>query len=108
IITAVGSAIGAVFAFILANPIVLLIAGIVALVVIIVKNWDTIKAKTQELWEAVGAIFTQIKDAVMGAVMAFVDFVKLKFDEFKEVLAQLAKFVAGVVKTIASPYVWLY
>lgn len=108
IITAVGPAIGAVFTFILANPIVLLIAGIIALVVIIVKNWDVIKAKTLELASAIGQFFGGIKDAIMGAVNTFVDFVKGKFEEFKNTLIAVGKAVWEFIQAVASPFVWLH
>jgi len=50
-------------------PIALIIAAVVGLVVIIIKNWDTIKAATVAVWGA-------ISKAVSTAVSAVVNFVK--------------------------------
>jgi len=52
-ITALVTAFGVVLAFVAANPIVLIIAGIIALVaaiVWIIYNWDLVKQKTLEVW----------------------------------------------------------
>jgi phage-related protein len=51
------------------GPIALVIAAVVGLVVLIVKNWDTIQAATVAVWNAVTS-------AVTTAVSAVVDFVK--------------------------------
>lgn len=63
----------------LANPVVLIAAGIVAAIgaiiaigVLVMKNWDDIKAKCEQVWGA-------LKEDWNG----FVDGVKLKWDAFK-------------------------
>lgn len=43
------------------------IAALIAVGVLLYKNWDTIKAKAQELWDKVKAVFGGIKDAIVGA-----------------------------------------
>ncbi|EGI2114804.1 hypothetical protein FH832_002867 [Listeria monocytogenes] len=96
----------------LANPIGLVIAAIAALVgigVVLVRNWDTVKAKAQQLWAKFGSLITKIlafsgpigaviaagiklcsnwdtikakAGAVFGAVGNFIDGVKSKFNSF--------------------------
>lgn len=75
-----GTALGAVLTFLAANPVVLIIAAIVALIaigVLLYKNWDVVKAKAQELWDFLVAGFwsfvgvlrnvaTQIFDAMVS------------------------------------------
>lgn len=59
LITVVG-ALGTALAFLAANPVVLIIAAIVALIavgVLIIKNWDFVKAKALELWDFLVAGF---------------------------------------------------
>ena len=96
----------------LANPIGLVIAAIAALVgigVVLVRNWDTVKAKAQQLWSKFGSLITKIlafsgpigaliaggiklcqnwdtikakAGAVFGAVGDWIDGVKSKFNGF--------------------------
>lgn len=64
--TTLGSIFSSIFAFVAANPVVLLIAAIIAaiagLVVAIVKNWDEIKAATQKLWDNIQEIFSKLAE----------------------------------------------
>ena len=48
-----------------AGPVVAVIAGIIAVGVLLYKNWDTIKAKAQELWTALKAKFEAIKTSIV-------------------------------------------
>jgi gas vesicle protein len=50
--------------FLAANPIVLLIAAVVGLVVLIVKNWDKIKEATRELKEKLAELWNNIKEKI--------------------------------------------
>ena len=62
--TAVG-AFGAVLAFVAANPIILIIAAIVALItaiVLLIKNWDLVSAETQKVWNFITAYLQSIWD----------------------------------------------
>lgn len=71
-----------------ANPaiaIALAIAALVAVGVLLWKNWDTIKAKAQELWGSVKAVFGGIRDSIVGAfdaakakVAGVIDWIKTK------------------------------
>lgn len=56
----VATALGAVLTFLAANPIVLIIAAIAALIaigVLLYKNWDFVKEKAQQLWDFLVAGF---------------------------------------------------
>lgn len=50
-----------------AIAIALIVAAVVTAVVLIIKNWDKIKAKAQELWGSVKAVFRGIRDSIVGA-----------------------------------------
>lgn len=54
--------------FIVSNPMIivvgLIVAAIVAAVVLIVKNWDTIKKKTSEMWKNVKTTFSVLSKGV--------------------------------------------
>lgn len=84
IATGVGGLISA-FSFFL-SPVGLVIAAIVALVAIgiaLYKNWDTIKAKAQEVWHIVVEKFNAIKASVTAAVTGAKEAVVNKWNEIK-------------------------
>lgn len=64
LVTAI-TAVGTVMLFVAANPIVLIIGALVALgaaIILLIKNWDQVKAKALEVWESIKkAIAIQIE-----------------------------------------------
>lgn len=63
-------------AALLANPLTWIVAGIAALVaigIVLWRNWDLIKAKTTELWTHMVTKFTEIKNAVVEKVTSAVN-----------------------------------
>ena len=101
-------ALGTAMSFLAANPIVLIIGAIILVTFLIIKNWSLITEKTRWLVEKVSGFFKFLWEGISMAVEAFVRYVKLRFDEFKEVFLAVGEFVADVIKVIAKPFVWLY
>lgn len=67
-----------------ANPItwvVALIAGLIAIGVLLYRNWDTVKAKTIELWNKMKETWNLIKQAVSRGAQEIASAVKTKFGE---------------------------
>lgn len=60
--SAVGGALSGIFAALMANPIVLIIAGIAAAAFLIIKNWSTIKEFFSGLWADIKEIFSGVGD----------------------------------------------
>lgn len=60
----------------LANPIGLLIAGIVAAGLLLWKNWDAIKAGALAAWDAIGSAWSGLRDTVSTAVNDAIDYLK--------------------------------
>jgi len=61
--------VSAAFTFLAANPIVLIIAAIVALIaigVLLWKNWDTVKEKAIAIWGAVSDFFKAVWEKIVG------------------------------------------
>lgn len=83
--TAVTTAFGAAVAF-LTSPIglaILAIGAIIAIGVLLWKNWDTIKEKAGELWENIKEKFKAIGEAIMKPIEKAKDFVQDMIDKIK-------------------------
>ncbi len=97
IVLAVGRALMAIGRALLANPWILIIIAIVALVVIIVKNWDKIKevvgAAVKWIGEKVGAAWDWIKEKTSGVLSAVVTF-------FTELPGKLLNAIQGLATTV--------
>lgn len=81
IVTALGAVIG-----FLTSPIGLVVAAIAALIaigVLLYKNWDTIKEKAASMWESIKATFDKIKDGITEKINAARDAVKNAIDRIK-------------------------
>jgi len=70
------------------GPIALAIAAVVGLVILIVKNWDTIKEATSKVWSAISGFITDAWDAitefVSKAVGAIADYVVGKWNSLRD------------------------
>ena len=65
------------------GAVVAAIGALIAIGVTLYKNWDTIKAKAQELWANLKATFQKIKEAITKPIEAARDFVKGVIDKIK-------------------------
>lgn len=83
--TGITTALGAAFAF-LVSPIglaILAIGAIIAIGVLLWKNWDTIKEKAGQLWGYLKEKFAQIGEAIMRPIEKAKNFVKDMIDKIK-------------------------
>jgi TP901 family phage tail tape measure protein len=83
------------------GPIALVIAAVIGLVVLIVKNWDTIRSKTVELWNAVkaatSAAWAAIKGVFTGALGAIKAAVTMYFTAYRTVITAVVSAIQAVV-----------
>jgi len=82
-VTVVATAFGTVLTFIAANPIVWIIAAIVAVGVALwklYKDWDEISAFWMQVWEDIKVAMKPITDWIVGAVEGIIDAVKRAID----------------------------
>ena len=96
----VGGVLGGVLAF-LTSPIGLVVVAIGALIAIgvaLYKNWDTVKAKCNELWTNVTQKFNSLKESVVGKVTEIKTNVLNKFNEIKDGIAQKIEAARDKVK----------
>jgi hypothetical protein len=99
--SAIGSVIGVVgklFSLVMANPWVLLIAATIALVIVIVKNWDTIKAAVFKVWDAIKAAGKAVWDVIKAAVMTVVKVYVTEFNIIKTVVLAVWHAIAAAAK----------
>lgn len=87
----------------LAGPIGIAIAVITALVavgVLLYQNWDTIKAKAQEIWAKIVEVWNGIKEAVSTAVEAIKSVVTTVFEFIKAFIIGYLNFYLTIFKTV--------
>ena len=101
IIPKIGTAFSSMASFVMANPIVLLIAAIVALVVLIATKGDEIQALLQKLDDWLQGVFardwTELFGPVLGGILnGFFANVKNIWDSIKQVFDGIIDFIRGV------------
>lgn len=97
--TAATTAFGAAVAF-LTSPITIVIAIIGALIavgVLLYKNWDTVTAKAGELWQKLGEAFNGIKETIIGAWNAIWDGMK---SILNSIIGGVETMVNGIVNSL--------
>ena len=97
--TAATTAFGAAVAF-LTSPITIVIAIIGALIavgVLLYKNWDTVTAKAGELWRKLGEAFDGIKETIIGAWNAIWDGMK---SILNSIIGGVETMVNGIVNSL--------
>lgn len=62
LVATIGPALGGIIAA--AGPVIAIIAAIIAVGVLLYKNWDTIKAKASEIWTHVKTVFNTLKNDI--------------------------------------------
>jgi hypothetical protein len=106
-------AVGVALWFLSANPIVLIIAAIVALIlaiVYLVQNWDEVKEKAIETWEKIKAAWQKVKDWFKEHVIdPLANFFRGLWDGIKGAATSLANWVKEkVVDPIVDAFKWFY
>lgn len=98
IATAVTSAFGAAMAF-LTSPItlvVLAIAAVIAIAILLYKNWDTVKEKLSKAIDKIKSAFDKLKEKIDEKI----DKVKEKFQDMKDKFEEVKDKVKGIVDKI--------
>ena len=87
-----GTVLAGVWAFLTApiTLVVLAIGAVIAIGVLLWRNWDTIKEKALELWGSLVDWFTQLKDSVVAKFTELKDSAVNKFNEMKDRVVEFA------------------
>lgn len=84
----------------MANPFMLIVAGIIIVAVLIYKYWDEIVAVTKAVWSALSAWFAPYWEAFKAMVGAVVDWMVEAWNGFKSgfvsIMQGLASFFSGI------------
>ena len=117
--TAVTSALGAAFTF-LTSPIGLVIraiAAVVAIGVLLYKNWDTVKEKASQLGQWIVGVFNNLKEKATAAIQAFADkfpaafaFISSIFESWKQtvtgVFDGVKQVFQGIIQFVTGVFFW--
>lgn len=93
------SVIGSVVGF-LGGPLTLAIAAVIAIGVLLWKNWDTIKEKAISLWNGLKATFESIKSTITGVVQNVISKMQALWDKISTTFNNIKDKVKNVVDTI--------
>lgn len=104
--SALVAAIGAISAPVLA--VIAVITAVIAIGVLLYKNWDEIKAKAQELGNAIKEKWGQMKDTISQAWDNIKEKTSQAWDAVKNKVEQNGGGIKGVLKTAVDGYVNLW
>ena len=106
--TAVTSAFGAAMAF-LTSPITLVIAAITAVIavgVLLYKNWDTISAKAKEVWASIKDNISTVIEGIKGTFNKFKTFISNFWAsikrKFTDIGSKIGESVSGAFKGVVN------
>jgi hypothetical protein len=89
-------------------PVALVIAIVVALVIVIIKNWDTIKRVIEAGWEYVKrvgeVVWNGIKEGISLAVKAVTTVIKTEIDIYIAIFKGLAKLIGDAVGPVKDAF----
>lgn len=100
-------ALSTVFSFLAANPIVLVIAAIVALVTALVYLYnhnEKFREKVQAIWAAITGFFEKAAEIIKAVWEAVVEFFKNAWENIKNVFSTVAEFFSGVWEGIKGAF----
>lgn len=89
--TAITTALGVAFAF-LTSPIglvILAIGAVIAIGVLLYRNWDTVKEKASQLGSFLSSKFSGIKESIMSPVRTAADFIGTQVDKIRSFFSGL-------------------
>ena len=93
------SVIGSVVGF-LGGPLTIAIAAVIAIGVLLYKNWDTIKEKAVNLWNGLKSTFENIKTTISNVVQSVISKVQSLWEKISTTFNNIKDKIKNVVDTI--------
>lgn len=81
-----------------ANPVLLAISAIIAIIVLMYNHWDEIKACVQSVYESISSSMAEAKAAIMNAFDGAITYVKGKWEDLKSFLSHPIDTVVNVIR----------
>lgn len=95
------SILGSVVGF-LGGPLTIAIGAVIAIGVLLYKNWDKIKEAAQNLWAKIQETFNNIKATVSAVVSSVISSVTNLWNKIKSTFDNILSKIRGVIDTIKS------
>jgi phage-related minor tail protein len=96
----IGTAFNALRILFMTNPFLLIATAIVALVILIVMNWDKVKAVTIAVFTAIGSFFASVWEGIKAVAQVVIDALIAGWNSFKAgfmaVLTAVGSFFVGI------------
>jgi len=90
-----------------ANPIGLIIVAVgalIAIIVLLVKNWDTVKEKFAEVWGKATEIFSNFMNGLREKAPFLASIIEVPINAIKGYIAGLKQFFTGIVDFVAGVF----
>lgn len=100
IFTSIGSAMSGIFSFVAANPIVLIIAAIVAAVALLITHWDTVKVVAQEVWDKIVEVWNGILAFIGPIIEAIGLVISSAWEGIKNVVTSVINAISNVISSV--------
>lgn len=92
--------------------VILAIGALIAIIVLVVKNWDTIKEKAQEVWNKIVEIWgtvsewftTNVVEPIKNKFQELKDNVSAKIDEFKQKFEEIKTKVTEIIDGVKNKF----
>lgn len=93
------------FSFLIANPIALVIAGIVAAGVLLVTHWEEVKAVAQAVWEGIKGIIEFAWEAIKIIIQVAMEFISALITSAWEIIMGIFTTVLNIIVSLVT-MVW--
>lgn len=104
-IKTIGTAVGGLTKLLMANPWMLVAAAAIAAIILIIKNWDTIKEFFSKLWEGIKAVATQAWESFKAMILGVWYAIKLTASTIWNGIKTVFATVFKAIQTIISTYI---
>lgn len=98
-------ALGSFFAFLAANPIVLIIGAIIAVGALLITHWDEVKKIAAEVWQTIKDIIAAVWEAIKTIIETVINIIKTIIETVFNAIKTVIEFYVNAWKTIITT-VW--
>lgn len=95
-------ALGSFFAFLAANPIVLIIGAIIAVGALLITHWDEVKKIAAEVWQTIKDIIAAVWEAIKTVIETVINVIKGIIEGVFNVIKTIITTVMNVIKTVIT------